>query len=199
MALTLESFWRYASSTCQSTSSDKLPTRLSSKFWGGRLLASRRCSASYRFVCCGLLRAWCSLGLPIGVEGSPLRGSHYYWAALLNQVAGSSSTPQGDRWARRSSRLLQRADSAAAVSWNGWVPATRPELKYASPDSSGGSKDAFFGRLLIASDIRVQSLCRRGRFVLDPRGSGRGLPIQSITVLPWCQVQSRAAAAAPAP
>ena len=67
MALTLESFWRYASSTCQRTSSDREPTLRSSKFWGGRRLASRRCSASYKFVCCGLLRAWCSLGLPIGV------------------------------------------------------------------------------------------------------------------------------------
>ena len=149
MAFTLESFCRYASSTCHRTSSDRLPTRLSSKFWGGRLLASLLWSASYRFVCCGRERAWCSLGLPIGVEGSPLRGSHYCWAALLNKVAGSSSTPQGDRWARRSSHLSQRADSAAAVSWNGWVPATRPELKYASPDSSGGSKDAFWGRLLL--------------------------------------------------
>ena len=68
MALTRESFCRYASSTCQRTSSDREPTLRSSKFWGGRLLASRRCSASYRFVCCGLLRAWCSLGLPILVS-----------------------------------------------------------------------------------------------------------------------------------
>ena len=113
MALTRESFCRYASSTCQRTSSLKEPTRLSSKFWGGRRLASRRCKASYRFVCCGRERAWCSLGLPIGVEGSPLRGSHYCWAALLNKVAGSSSTPRGDRWARRSPRPIQgRADSA---------------------------------------------------------------------------------------
>ena len=149
MALTLESFWRYASSTCQRTSSDRLPTRLSSKFWGGRLLASRRCSASYKFVCCGLLRAWCSLGLPIGVEGSPLRGSHYCWAALLNKVAGSSSTPQCDRWARRSPRPLlscsERADSAARSYMDGWVLVTRPCIADASLDSSTGSMDAFWG------------------------------------------------------
>ena len=71
MALTLESFCRYASSTCQRTSSDREPTLRSSKFWGGRLLASRLCKASYKFVCCGRERAWCSLGRPIGVEGSP--------------------------------------------------------------------------------------------------------------------------------
>ena len=143
MALTLESFWRYASSTCQRTSSDREPTLRSSKFWGGRRLASRRCSASYKFVCCGLLRAWCSLGLPIGVEGSPLRGSHYCWAALLNKVAGSSSTPQGDRWARRSSRLSQRADSAArSYGWMGFGDASGDR------GSLLGLVDGLYGRLL---------------------------------------------------
>ena len=68
MALTRESFCRYASSTCQRTSSDREPTLRSSKFWGGRLLASRLCKASYKFVCCGRDRAWCSLGLPILVS-----------------------------------------------------------------------------------------------------------------------------------
>ena len=71
MALTLESFWRYASSTCQRTSSDREPTLRSSKFWGGRRLASRLCKASYKFVCCGRDRAWCSLGLPIYTLGQP--------------------------------------------------------------------------------------------------------------------------------
>jgi len=105
MALTRESFWRYASSTCQRTSSDRLPTRRSSKFWGGRLLASRRCSASYKFVCCGRDRAWCSLGLPM-VYWQPAPGAGYYGAAFRRGVAGSSSTPQGDRCPCRSSRAL---------------------------------------------------------------------------------------------
>ena len=71
MALTRESFCRYASSTCQRTSSDREPTLRSSKFWGGRRLASRLCKASYKFVCCGRDRAWCSLGLPIYTLGQP--------------------------------------------------------------------------------------------------------------------------------
>ena len=92
MALTRESFCRYASSTCQRTSSDREPTLRSSKFWGGRLLASRLCKASYKFVCCGLLRAWCSRGLPILVS----RAARLL--ALHRGVAGSVTMCQGERW-----------------------------------------------------------------------------------------------------
>ena len=156
MAFTRESFCRYASSTCQRTSSDREPTLRSSKFWGGLLLASRLCKASYRFVCCGRERAWCSLGLPIGAEGSPLRGSHYYWAALLKKVAGSSSTPQGDRWARRSPRPLpERADSAGSsfMDGRGFVDASVTD---ASLDSSTGSMDAFWGDCHVRFRVRVR-------------------------------------------
>ena len=93
MALTLESFWRYASSTCQRTSSDREPTLRSSKFWGGRLLASRLCKASYKFVCCGLLRAWCSRGRPMVVS----RAARLL-LVLHRGVEGSVVAFQGERW-----------------------------------------------------------------------------------------------------
>ena len=70
-------------------------------------------------------------------------------------------------------RYPERADSAAAVTSKIRPPATRPGIEYASPDSSAGSKDAFWERLLIASDIRVQSRAalKNKSFVLEPRGS----------------------------
>ena len=117
MALTRESFCRYASSTCQRTSSDREPTLLSSKFWGGRLLASLLCKASYKFVCCGRDRAWCSRGLPIGVEGSSAAGSSPWRCGQRRDVPRRAlapafrarGCPSPDRHSRQDARYPGRA------------------------------------------------------------------------------------------
>ena len=117
IAFTRESFCRYASSTCQRTSSDREPTLRSSKFWGGRLLASRRCSASYRFVCCGLLRAWCSLGLPILVSRAAgcwlftvaLRAASRCAKESVGACLRARGCPSPDRHSRQDARYSGRA------------------------------------------------------------------------------------------
>ena len=149
MALTRESFCRYASSTCQRTSSDREPTLRSSKFWGGRLLASRLCKASYKFVCCGLLRAWCSRGLPILVS----RAARLL--ALHRGVAGSVTMCQGERWRLPTGPWLplprQALPAGCALPWesSGFWCGLRASTPCADASSHyyRGYSDASWGRL----------------------------------------------------
>ena len=193
MALTLESFWRYASSTCQRTSSDRLPTRLSSKFWGGRLLASRLCKASYRFVCCGRDRAWCSRGRPILCLGQPRL------LALHRGVAGSVTMCQGERWRLPTGPWLplprQALPAGCALPWESsgfWcgLRASTPRAD-GSSNSYTGYHDASCGRLSctvtfgFVSNSHRQSRCPRD-------GCVRGSTVENTC----CR---STAAAAPAP
>ena len=170
MALTLESFWRYASSTCQRTSSDRLPTRLSSKFWGGLRLASRRCSASYKFVCCGLLRAWCSLGLPIGVYGAATsRWQPLLWAARRRGVPIAIAGPQGIAGLAAPRRTLRERIGSARSFMDG-AGLMRLSIADASLGSSTGSVDAFWERLQLRFTFGFKAEAPAGRGLwLEPR------------------------------
>ena len=64
--------------------------------------------------------------------------------------------------------------------------ATHPEIADASPYSSTGSMDAFWGRLLLRLNPNIfqSRAAGRRRFVLEPRGSRRGLPNYGRHVVP---------------